>query len=154
MKIIKLGLISVLFLFLAAVAVSLMIPSRVRISRAVDLQDARLAMQMVHDTSQWDQWHPAFMHDSLEPPAVSIVSQTDTSMIVTMHRGNRKPFTSGWLLHRYPHTDTVTLQWYMDFQLKWYPWEKFSSLFFENVFGTLMEEGLANLKDPNRVRTK
>jgi len=38
------------------------------------------------------------------------------------------------------------VQWWMDFKLRWYPWEKFSSLFFENIYGAQMEKGLDNLK--------
>jgi hypothetical protein len=34
----------------------------------------------------------------------------------------------------------------MDFHLKWYPWKKFSSLFFENRYGVLMEQGLSHIK--------
>ena len=43
--------------------------------------------------------------------------------------------------------DSLTLQWYMDFKLKWYPWEKFRSLFYENIYGVQMEQGLSNLKE-------
>jgi hypothetical protein len=34
----------------------------------------------------------------------------------------------------------------MDFQLGWYPWQKFSSLFYENTYGNMMQDGLARLK--------
>jgi hypothetical protein len=34
----------------------------------------------------------------------------------------------------------------MDFRLSWYPWEKFSSLFYEKTYGTMMETGLLNFK--------
>jgi len=34
----------------------------------------------------------------------------------------------------------------MDFHLKWYPWEKFSSMLLENRYGPMMEQGLAKLK--------
>jgi hypothetical protein len=34
----------------------------------------------------------------------------------------------------------------MDFQLAWYPWQKFSSLFYERTYGAMMERGLANFK--------
>jgi hypothetical protein len=34
----------------------------------------------------------------------------------------------------------------MDFKLRWYPWEKFSSLLLEKRYGPVMEQGLAKLK--------
>ncbi|HVE60520.1 MAG TPA: hypothetical protein VNA26_01785 [Chitinophagaceae bacterium] len=35
----------------------------------------------------------------------------------------------------------------MDFHLKWYPWQKFSSLLYEERYGTMMQNGLTNLKE-------
>jgi hypothetical protein len=40
----------------------------------------------------------------------------------------------------------------MDFKLKWYPWEKFKSLFYENFYGVQMEQGLSNLKELSEHR--
>jgi hypothetical protein len=40
----------------------------------------------------------------------------------------------------------TTVQWYMNFQFDWYPWERFSSLLLENKFGLLMEQGLQKLQ--------
>jgi hypothetical protein len=34
----------------------------------------------------------------------------------------------------------------MDFRLRWYPWEKFSSLLLEKRYGPMLENGLDNLK--------
>jgi hypothetical protein len=34
----------------------------------------------------------------------------------------------------------------MDFHLRWYPWEKFASLLFEQSYGPKMEQGLGNIK--------
>jgi len=53
---------------------------------------------------------------------------------------------NGWKIYRYSNMDSLTLQWYMDFHLKWYPWKKFGSLFFENTYGVMMEQGLNNVK--------
>jgi hypothetical protein len=57
-----------------------------------------------------------------------------------------KPVVSGFKTIRHPG-DSSTLQWYMDFNLKWYPWDKFRSLFYENIYGVQMEQGLSNLKE-------
>jgi hypothetical protein len=40
----------------------------------------------------------------------------------------------------------------MDFKLPWYPWQKFGSLFYENTYGQMMQNGLANSK--NRLKNK
>lgn len=150
MRLIKLALISFLFLFGVATAVSLLIPSSIRISRAVNLDSVPPAFALILDTSRWKEWHPAFMNDSLQrhfPITVNLQNRTDSSITMQLRQGNRMPVANGWLIHSYTYADSVTLQWYMDFRLKWYPWQKFSSLFYENTYGAMMEEGLTNLKN-------
>jgi hypothetical protein len=34
----------------------------------------------------------------------------------------------------------------MDFRLRWYPWQKFGSLLYEDTYGTMMQQGLQKLK--------
>ena len=78
--------------------------------------------------------------------AITMQSQSDSEVVVQMQQGNKPPVISGWKFHEFPNADSLTLQWYMDFRLKWYPWQKFGSLFYENTYGRMMEEGLTNLK--------
>jgi hypothetical protein len=74
------------------------------------------------------------------------LEQSDTLTRVQYFNPGRETLLSSWELHRYASTDSVTLQWYMDFHNKWYPWEKFRSLFYEKTYGSMMETGLKNLK--------
>src|SRR5205085_529666 len=46
-----------------------------------------------------------------------------------------------------PTSNPVVIQWSLYFHLRWYPWEKFSSLLFEKRYGPVMEQGLNNLKN-------
>lgn len=150
MRLFKLAILSFVFLFVIATAVSMLIPSTVRISRAINLRESRPAMNLIMDTSRWKDWHPAFMNDSIQkhyPISVRLKERTDSSIVMQLQQGNRTPVMSGWLIHRYAASDSVTLQWYMDFSLKWYPWQKFSSLFYENTYGNMMETGLSRIKD-------
>lgn len=149
MRLIKLALLSFIFLFGIATAVSLLIPSRVRISKAINLRSVAPAFALINDTSRWRQWHPAFMNDSLQqhfPITITRTAASDSAIIMQLRQGDKPAIANGWLQHTYPGTDSVTLQWYMDFQLKWYPWQKFSSLFYENTYGVMMEQGLSNIK--------
>jgi hypothetical protein len=151
-RLIKLAIISFVLLFIVATAVSLMIPSRVRISKAINIygqKDSILAL--ISDQSRWPQWHPAFMPDPVvrKIPAikVSVLNRTDSSVTMQLQQGDKKPIINGWTLYRYASSDSLTLQWYMDFHLHWYPWEKFSSMLYESVYGTMMEKGLQNIKN-------
>ena len=150
-KLIKLALISIVFLFLVATAISLMIPSHVRISRAVNLHGSPdSVMSLVKDTARWKEWHPSFLpgDSSYRLRSVRIIPQkaNDSEVVMLMQQGEKRPVVNGWKLYEHPGIDSLTLQWYMDFRLKWYPWQKFSSLFFEGTYGAMMEQGLANIK--------
>jgi len=57
-----------------------------------------------------------------------------------------KKIQTGWVLATNAQSSSVTLQWYMDFHLRWYPWEKFSSFMFEKIYHPQLQQGLDNLK--------
>jgi hypothetical protein len=149
LRFIKLALISFILLFLVATGVSLMIPSQVRISKATNIAsspDSILAP--VKDQQRWASWHPAYMNaDSFPVIHFKTLVENDSVYELSMQQGEKTPVISGWHVYRHGGSDSLTLQWYMDFRLKWYPWQKFSSLFFESTYGAMMEKGLSNLKE-------
>ncbi len=162
MKLIKLGLISVIFLFLLVTGISLFIPSTVRISRAVQLNvTTEKLMEQVSNPSNWKNWFPGmdtamlFYEEGQLKGAVLnatgsrllLLQQVSDSTVLAEYAGVRqKKVLTGWNVFGDSGTGTVTLQWYMDFSLRWYPWEKFSSILFEKQYGPQMEEGLSRLK--------
>ena len=153
-RIIKLGLISVFFLFLLWTLLSLLIPSHVRISKATNLAaEPAQVWALVRDSSQWRRWHPWF-GDSSTALAKAVrfhwEERSDSLARVTLQHPGMRDLHNGFRLYQYPGSDSLTLQWYIDFHLRWYPWEKFSSLFFESSYGNTMQAGLERLK--NEVR--
>jgi len=78
---------------------------------------------------------------------ISIVGKKPDEIITQIKNQGGRPMTNGIKIIHHSQSDSLTLQWYMDFSLRWYPWEKFKSLFYENVYGVQMEQGLANLKE-------
>jgi hypothetical protein len=149
MRLVKLAFLSFFFIFLVVTVISLLIPSRVRISKAVNL-NARpdSIFSLIKDENRWSQWHPAYMDSSGQWKTIRnrVIENTDSSYLLELQQAGRKAVTSGWVLHRYAYSDSLTLQWYMDFKLSWYPWEKFSSMFYEKTYGIMMEQGLSNLR--------
>jgi hypothetical protein len=148
MRIIKLGIISFVVIFLILTLFSLMFPSQVRISRATNLPNQRDSIfALLHNEPLW---HPAYLDSSSRQQMQSLkrtlVEQTDSSLIYSLQQSGRKEVISAWRLYGNAASDSLTLQWYMNFRLSWYPWEKFSSLFFERTYGAMMETGLSNLK--------
>ena len=151
MRLIKLALLSIFFIFLIGTGFSLMIPSHIRISKAINLQAPKDSIfALVTNQERWKEWHPAFMNESGSSrfPDIRIISkkQQPDEVVLELQQGNKEPVPNGWKIYDHSSVDSLTLQWYMDFHLKWYPWKKFSSLFFENTYGVMMEQGLANIK--------
>jgi hypothetical protein len=148
MRIIKLGIISFVIIFLIITLISLMFPSQIRISRATNLPNQRDSILSLLKNER--AWHPAYFDSASSVQMSKLqktrIEQTDSTLVYTLQQSGRKRVNNGWKIYGTPVSDSLTLQWYMDFQLSWYPWEKFSSLFYESTYGTMMEKGLYNLK--------
>ena len=120
MRIIKLGLISIVVFSLLITFLTLFFPSRVKISRAIDINSSKEQVELfIRDPEKRKTWYPI-----------------DTARTIT---GNFNVIESGV-------PNTVTVQWYVDFHLGWLPWKKFSGLLLEKRYGPLLEKGLENLK--------
>ncbi|GAB4091260.1 SRPBCC family protein [Flaviaesturariibacter terrae] len=149
MRIIKLGLISAFFLFLLWTLLSLLIPSTVRISKATNIAaPPERIWSLVNDSAQWRRWHPWFGDSStvLRQVRFQWEERSDSLTRVTLRHPGVRDLHNNFRLYRFERSDSLTLQWYIDFKLRWYPWEKFSSLFFESSYGNMMQEGLVQLK--------
>ena len=161
MRIIKLAILSFIFLFLLVTIISLFIPGNIRISKATNIAaDDKIVYAYVEDLSKWKQWHPSLKNISenefhvlkdssisIRGTTISIVERKNEELVTEMSTENGRPIISGFKIIRHQQGDSATLQWYMDFKLRWYPWEKFKSLFYENIYGAQMEQGLSNLKE-------
>ena len=148
MRLIKLALISFFFLFGIVFLISLLYPSQLRISRATNLPNNR--QHLFNLLANEAYWHPAYT-DSTSAKAIkgmtrTELKKTDSTYSYVLQQSGRKKVGNGWEIYGSPNADSLTLQWYMDFQFSWYPWEKFSSLFYESTYGSMMETGLGNIK--------
>ena len=152
MRLIKLALISFFVFFAIVTAISLLIPSHVRISKAINISHTSDSLySLIANRSQWRRWHPAFklknIDSLLQVHEITITPVVNTDSLVTVHwqQAGKNPVVNSWQIHRFSASDSAALQWYMDFQLPWYPWQKFSSLFYEKTYGTMMTRGLNNI---------
>lgn len=159
MRVIKLAILSFIFLFLLVTVISLFIPSHVRISKATNLPaDDTTAAANINDLTKWRNWHPGLMNVpqneisnidngiKVKGNTIVITDRKQDELITEMKANDGRPVISGFKTIRHLG-DSSTLQWYMDFKLRWYPWEKFRALFYENIYGVQMEQGLHNLKE-------
>ena len=160
MRIIKLAFISAIVFFLIITGISLFIPSHIRISKAIDINAGKEALaDQLRNAANWKNWYPGADSASLfimngETKGITtknqqslIIKEVNDSAVVVETKGtNNKTSYMGWNFFEASIPNAVTVQWYMDFHLRWYPWEKFSGLMFEKRYGPLMEQGLKKLK--------
>ena len=147
MKIIKLALISFVLIFGLLTAISLLIPSRVRISKAIDLQAPKDSVRtLITDTTRWKTWHPAYQGGRQQQATITFTTISDLLITATLSSPGKNSLLNGWQFYNHEGRESYTLQWYIDFKLRWYPWEKFGSLFYEATYGKPIEQGLSNIK--------
>ena len=162
MRLIKLALLSFIILFLIVTIFSLFIPSNIRISKATNIEaDHKFFNSYVSRLPDWKRWHPALrdipenefvmVKDTsaitVKGTTISVIDSKPGEIVTEMITEKGRPVVSGLKLIDHAQGDSSTLQWYMDFKLRWYPWEKFRSLFYEGIYGVQMEQGLSNLKE-------
>ena len=160
MQIIKLGIISLIVFALLITGLSLFFPSHIRVSKAVDINASKdSVMKLIADAANWKKWYPGadtttfyMVADKIkgistgDRKALKITEVNDSAVLAVNAGPNSKKGESGWNFFDGRTPNTVTVQWYMDFHLRWYPWEKFSSLLLEKRYGPMMEQGLEKLK--------
>ncbi len=161
MKYIKLAFISIIFFAILVTLISLFFPSNVRISKALDIQSPKDSiLSVLGDPGKWKGWYPGT--DSMQPvrmmgrtvayrlnekgALLRISERTDSSIAIAASGPGIRNMNSGWNVYPAGTPNAHTVQWYMDFKLSWYPWEKFSSVMFEKRYGPVMELGLEKLK--------
>ncbi len=144
MKILKLGIISAVVLFVLVTLLSFLFPGRVRISRASDIYSSRAALlAQLADTAAWRNWFPGADTATTLP---EISEKSDSSILVSRNLLGGRRSTMGWNIFATPDSNIFTVQWFMEIQLRWYPWEKFSGLLMEKRYAPTMEKGLEQLK--------
>jgi len=166
MRVIKLAILSFISLFLLVTIISLFIPGNIRISKAINFAtDDTSYFNNIFNLATWRKWHPA-LKDIPETEfkmlshnmvivygtKITLEDRTDDEVFVNVTNDKKKSVWNGFKFIKHIQGDSSTLQWYTDFKLPWYPWEKFKSLFFENIYGVQMEQGLANLKELSEGR--
>lgn len=162
MRLIKLGILSVIVLFGLITAISMLLPSQVIISRAIDINKPLDSVYAaVINLSNWKDWMDNYDADStiISLPAkgkrsfikmgkvkVDITALDSTKMEASWRSGENRPLPGSFNFVPSADHQMVTVQWQFIQKVKWYPWEKFASITSDKVLGPYMEKSLDNLK--------
>lgn len=157
MKLIRLGVVSILVLFVLASLVGALLPSLVLVSRAINITVAKDSVKPhVNDIHQWRTWIDGMDNPSvrilssskadLAGTAVVITAITDSTVVSSWVSKSGSSQTSTIRLISDASQNITVVQWQFEQKLKWYPWEKFGSMMNDKILGTMMEKNLNNLK--------
>jgi len=161
MRILRFILASVVVIFTIVTIISLFVPSHVRISRGIQINCSKdSVMKQLSDVSGWKKWYPGadtlklYYEGNVERGLVLdgqrrrylVLKEKRNDQVTAEYLLPNKKIPTGWLVATNAESNSVTIQWYMDFHLRWYPWEKFSSFMFERIYHPQLQQGLDNLK--------
>lgn len=156
MRFIKLGLISAVILFAVIMLLSLLFPSTVIVSRAVNINVPKDSIvYLVKDFDGWKIWV-----DGMQKTSVKIISKTEADLsgtkvlldttsnysIKSFWQNKNREMASVINLINDSSSKITVVQWQFEQHVKWYPWEKFASMMNDKILGTMMETNLARLK--------
>ena len=173
MRLVKMFSFVLLGLFAVVTIIGLLIPSSVKISRGVIINaDSATLFRALSDVKQWNQWLPWITTDSgaivqLSPVTnqpgsffrwqgvryksagtISIKEIKDDEILLLHELQGMNKADGGFRIRSTGTKGEVTeVLWYMEYKLKWYPWERFYGIFVDHIIGPAFEKGLEQLKN-------
>lgn len=161
MKFLKLALLSFIVFAVLITVISFFIPSQIHLSKVVEINSSdSLVMAEIGNPEKWKNWHPGietanynykngkingFVLNKAKQQFL-LLKSINTNEVVSEFALGEKTIISGWKIIPVNNNNATGVQWYMNFKLGSLPWEKFISLFYENIYGTQMQNGLDKLK--------
>jgi hypothetical protein len=162
MRFIKLGLISIAFFCLLLAAISSLLPSSINIVRTVDINAPADSIRAnLGNLANWKNWYADYDSSKVTLSAnttgrgatininntiVTILKDSAGKVEALWQPGKGRPLPGEFNLVKKQTDSIVTVQWRFNYQVKWYPWEKFAAVFSDKAIGPFMEKSLENLK--------
>lgn len=166
MRFAKLILTGIIGMFIIMTLLSLLIPSRVVVSRTTLINNTSVAkvQQQIRSFNNWKNWYPVFKNetvhvkiDSLSNTAqinytgktagLQFTGSTDSSISFLTVAPGENDITNQIIALAVPNQNNVQVEWRAINRLKWYPWEKFYGIFVDKLTGGAYEAGLQGLKE-------
>lgn len=156
MRLVKLLVISFVVLASIITAISLLFPSKVVVSRAIEVSATKEQIAyFVSDFNHWNAWMTEWKENKVTirgnkayigTQSIQLVHKTDTSANFKWVATGQAPYDV--LIEWLPLSKGLyVIHWSFTQHVHWYPWEKFQTLLNEKLLGYKMENELANLKE-------
>jgi hypothetical protein len=159
MRFFKLAVISVIVIFVILTAMSSLLPSQILVSRAVDIKGSSSQIrENLFQLKNWQKWMTDAQGNKTQhyygaysnvviigTTTITVTSKTDSTLVTEWSSSKTMKGTFRIINHHRPDS-LITVQWQMEQDVKWYPWEKFASITKDELWGGSMEKSLENLK--------
>ncbi len=168
MRLIKPFIIGIVGLFIVITLLSLLIPSKIKVSRAtvINASVSKIAAQIT-DLKNWKNWQPLFKSDAavitFSTPSNAAnaycditynnkvthlqVTAIDSSSIHFLLTAQGEDVIENEISLTPVVDGQVQVEWKALTILPWYPWEKFYGIFIDKLTGSGYESSLQGLKD-------
>jgi len=162
MRLVKGFILAMAGLFIMITLVSLLIPSRVVVSRGVEVNaTAAKVFAEINNLRNWQHWHPVFKNDSSKVSYSNsscewesngkknkflITADSAQRVTISLEREGENAVTNYISVLPLSDSNRVQVEWRAVNKLKWYPWEKFYGIFIERFSGPGYEDALNGLK--------
>lgn len=141
---------------------SLLIPSHVKVSRSVVINDTTgKIITQLNNLKNWKNWHPMFMsneatinyldngcdivyHNKTTHLSLQSASASDVKFLLQSEGEN--DIENDILVTPIVKQNAMQVEWRADVKLHWYPWEKFYGIFVDKLSGPSYEAALDGLK--------
>jgi Polyketide cyclase / dehydrase and lipid transport len=173
MRFIKMFLFVLTGLMIVLTLIGLVIPSSVKISRGIIINvDSVKVHRQLSDVKDWGQWMPWVTADEGALVQTSQVTNAPGSFFkwkglnlknngtITLLTIKPEIITTnyelqgmntcegGFRIRSLPNNLSQSeVQWFMEYKLKWYPWERFYGIFMDHIIGPSFDKGLEELKN-------
>lgn len=155
-------------LFIFITILSLFIPSKLMVTRAVVINArAGKVFNEINNLQNWKHWQPVFIIDSAKitfntgadgisnscewdskgkKNVVEITRKSNNSIAAVLKRSGETDVQNTISILPLADSNQVQAEWNVLIRLKWYPWEKFYGIFIEKISGQGYEDALNSLK--------
>jgi hypothetical protein len=154
----SIAILSLIVLFLFA-----LFPSAISVTRMVQINSTEdKILNSISDLRTWKSWNEfvnfqvAKNNLQMKPDSAGFgylrvggneisLSGVDRDHVYTLWKRGNKMFTGQFMIDTKNGPPIVI--WTMNFNVKWYPWEKLASMFYDKQLGPLMEKSLVQLRN-------
>jgi hypothetical protein len=154
----SLFIFSFVILFLFA-----LFPSDISVSRVVQIRSSHQRIQnKIADLREWPGWNELYSNglknmENIDAPLhidslnirksyfeINLLKSVPDT-VITLWRQEKRSFEGHYTLTE--NNGQTVLNWTLHFHIKWYPWEKLASMFYDKQLGPIMEKSLLNLRN-------